>query len=213
MNYPIDSSETRQLLDRVVVGDRTAFDQLFNRHVAELKRMVQLRMDRGVQQRFDASDVIQETHFDAYRRLNEYLTRRPMPFRIWLRKNAQEKLAKMRRDHRATARRSVNRELPIPDQSSLLIAKNLLAREASPSQNLIRDEMRAKIATAVSELSEADREILLMRNAEGLSHREIGYLLEIDTVTSRKRYARALLRLRQQLMTHGVFEDNNESQD
>jgi RNA polymerase sigma-70 factor (ECF subfamily) len=210
-DYHEDSSETRELLQRVQAGDRSAFDRLFDRHRGELKRMVELRLDARLRQRMDASDVVQEAHLDAFRRLQDYLRKRPMPFRIWLRKNTQERLAKMRRDNIDAAIRSVDREQQLPDNSSLLIARQILGREPSPSENVRQDEFRQKVAAAVSDLADVDREVLLMRHAEGLSHREIGYLLEVDVAATRKRYARALLRLKGRLVAHGVVEDDNES--
>jgi RNA polymerase sigma-70 factor (ECF subfamily) len=210
-DYENDSSETRDLLERVQCGDRSAFDRLFNRHRGELKRMVELRLDAKLRQRLDASDVVQEAHLDAFRRLEDYLLRRPMPFRIWLRKNTQERLVKMRRDNVEAAIRSVQREQSFPDKSSFLIARQILGREPSPSENVGRNEFRQKVSAAVSELADIDREVLLMRHAEGLSHREISYLLEVDEAAARKRYARALLRLKGRLVAHGVVEGEDES--
>jgi RNA polymerase sigma-70 factor, ECF subfamily len=204
---PHDSSETFRMLQQVVQRDRSAFDRLFNRHRGELRQMVQLRLDPAIRARLDPSDVVQETHLDAVRRLDDYLARRPMPFRIWLRKNAQERLAKLHRDHRRAARRSVDREQHLPEESSILIAAGVLRDRTSPSEAAMRREFKAKVAAAVEGLSETDREILLMRNAEGLSHTEIAYLLDIAPATSRKRYARALMHLRKQLIEKGLVEE------
>ena len=207
---PADSTETRALLHRIELGDPIAFDRLFNRHRGELKRMVELRLDSKLRQRLDASDVVQEAHLDAFRRIEDYLQRRPMPFRIWLRKNTQERLAKVRRDNIDAAMRSVDREQTLPDKSSLLIAGRILGREPSPSENMQREEFRQKVAAAVSDLADIDREVLLMRHAEGLSHREIGYLLDLDAAAVRKRYARALLRLKGRLVAHGAVETEDD---
>ena len=43
--------------------------------------MVELRLDDKLRQRMDASDVVQDAQLEAYRRLEEYLERRPMSFR------------------------------------------------------------------------------------------------------------------------------------
>jgi RNA polymerase sigma-70 factor, ECF subfamily len=55
----------------------------------------------------------------------------------------------------------------------------------------------------------ADREVLLMRHAEELSYEEIGCLLEIQPAAARKRYGRALLRLRKVLSDHGLLESHS----
>ena len=60
----------------------------------------------------------------------------------------------------------------------------------------------------VGELSENDRDVLLMRHVEGLSHREIACILDVDAAAARKRYGRALLRLRKLLVDRGLAEED-----
>jgi len=64
-----DSARTRRLLEVIRGGDRTAFDRLFAHHRAGLRRFVARRLDPGIQARVDASDVVQETQLEAYRRV------------------------------------------------------------------------------------------------------------------------------------------------
>jgi RNA polymerase sigma-70 factor (ECF subfamily) len=191
---------------RISSGDRDAFNDLFDRHRSDLRRVVQLRLDRRLQARVDASDVVQEAQMEAFRRLDDYLTRRPMPFGLWLRKTAQERIYNHRRDHLQTARRSVHREQAFPDQSSLMIAAPFLGRGSSPSQRLIKREHKRIVSEAVNELAEIDREILLMRNVEGLSQREIAQVLELSHDAVRKRYGRALVKLQRLLAAKGLSE-------
>ena len=119
-----------------------------------------------------------------------------MPFPVWLRKTAYERLLKLRRFHVEAARRSVGRELGLPDRSSLLLARPFLDRGSSPSEQVARGDLVRLVRLALAELSETDREVLLMRNVEELPYREIGCILELDPAAARKRYGRALLRLR-----------------
>src|SRR5438093_34489 len=104
-----DSKETSALLERIKAGDDRAFDALFARHRDSLRAFIDLRLDPRIRARVDPSDVVQETQLEAYHRLRDYLERAPMPFRVWLRKTAYERLLKMQRHH-AAARRSVGRE-------------------------------------------------------------------------------------------------------
>ena len=79
-----DSTETRQLLQRAQTGDRQALQQLFERHLPSLRTSVRRRLSPQLRPRVDSSDVVQETQHVAYRRLDDFLRRRPMPFRLWL---------------------------------------------------------------------------------------------------------------------------------
>lgn len=63
----------------------------------------------------------------------------------------------------------------------------------------VRSESRRAVVRAIDELSEADREILLLRGVEGRAHAEIGASLEITPEASAVRYHRALARLRERL--------------
>ncbi len=200
-----DSTETRALLDQVKAGDVRAFDRLFARYRPGLRAFIDLRLDAKVRPRVDPSDVVQETQLEAFRRMDDFLERRPMPFRLWLRKTAYERLLKVQRYH-AAARRSVGRDVGLPERSSLLLARPFLASGASPGQRVATRETVRRVREAVGRLPDADREILLLRNVEELSYEEVGCLLDIDPAAARKRYGRALLRLRHALIEQGLLE-------
>src|SRR5262245_10161331 len=107
-----DSAATRRLLERARAGEAEAPEQLLARHRPFLRQLVELRLDPRLRARVDPSDVVQEAQWDAFRRLADYLRRRPMPFRLWLRKTAQERLQKFQRQHLEAGRRAAGREVP-----------------------------------------------------------------------------------------------------
>jgi RNA polymerase sigma-70 factor (ECF subfamily) len=139
--------------------------------------------------------------------MDDFLQRRPMPFHLWVRKTAYQRLLHLRRHHLGRARRSVEREEPLPERSSLLLAGPLVQGGPSPSQQAEAQEFAERVSRAVAGLSEADREVLLMRHAEHLSHEEIACLLDIEPAAARKRYGRALIRLQKVLVDHGLLEE------
>ena len=203
-----DSAETCGLLQQVAQGDRRALGRLLQRYRPRLHAFVAARLDPQVRSRLDPSDVVQELQLEVTRRMDDFLNRSPMPFHLWVRKTAYERLLKVRREHRQRARRAVDREVALPDHSSLLLAKPLLAGASSPSQQLAAWEFADRVGRAVAELEESDREILLMRHAEELAYAEISCLLDIEADAARKRYGRALLRLRKVLKDHGLLESH-----
>src|SRR6516164_4426928 len=151
-----DSIQTQQLLGQIRAGDRQAFEQLFAEHRAELRRFIDNRLDPKLRARIDASDVVQETQMEVLGRLADFLERQPMPFRLWLRKTAYERLLKMRRRHVEAAQRSLDREVPLPDRSSLALAQQLLASGSTPSQHFDRREVVRRVRQAMAQLSPAD---------------------------------------------------------
>jgi RNA polymerase sigma-70 factor (ECF subfamily) len=201
-----DSAETCGLLEQVRGGDRHALDRLLARHRRGLLGFVEVHLDPRLRARVDPSDVVQDTQLEVVRRMDDFLERQPMPFHVWLRKQAFERMLRLRRDHLERARRSVKREAAWPDRSSLLLARPLLGKAPSPHDLLEARERIERVGLAVAELAAADREILLMRHAEELPYEEIACLLEIDPAAARKRYGRAMIRLQRLLSEQGLLE-------
>jgi RNA polymerase sigma-70 factor (ECF subfamily) len=200
------SGDTEDLLHQAKAGDRRAFEQLFARHRQYLRQVVAMRLDPRVRPRIDPSDVVQEAQLEAFRRFADYLRRRPMSFRLWLRKTACERLLMLQRFHRQAARRSVDRETALPNRSALELVRQFLARGSTPSEHLDNAETARRVCDALAELAETDREILLMRNLEALSNQEAAEALGIEPAAASQRYGRALLRLRKLLVQNGLLE-------
>jgi RNA polymerase sigma-70 factor (ECF subfamily) len=190
--------DTRDLLDRTARGDAAARHDLLGRHRDRLRRMVAVRLDPRLAPRVDPSDIVQEALADAAGRLDDYLREPPLPFYPWLRQFAWERLVKAHRRHIHSRRRSVAREepMPLPDESVQQLARRLLAGDTSPSRRLIRDERRAELRAALSELDPRDREILVLRQLEQMETAEVAAVLGLSEGAVRTRQYRALLKLR-----------------
>ena len=199
-----EEAETLRLLEEVRAGDRRALDRLLTGHRAYLRTAVELRVDRRLRARLDPSDVVQEAQLEAARRIDDYLRRQPMPFHLWLRQTAYQNLLRLRRQHVEADRRSVTRELPLPEGSSALLARQLLGAGPTPSEQAGAEELARRLRQAVAELPDTDREILLMRNFEGLSNQEAAQVLGLEPAAASRRYGRAILRLRKVLLAGGV---------
>jgi RNA polymerase sigma-70 factor, ECF subfamily len=195
----VSQPDTQELIERAARGDAEARGELLVRHRKRLLKMVAERLDRGVAARLDPSDVVQEALAAAAQHLDEFLRTRPLPYYAWLRQFAWEKLVKLHRHHIRSKKRSVTREeawsMPLPEDSVVRLAR-LLSKGASPSQALIRNEMRERLRAALDQLAPHDREILVMRNLEQLPVAEIAEVLGLTEGTVKVRHLRALRRLR-----------------
>ena len=200
-----DTGETLALLDRAQSGDTVAISELLGRHRASVREYVERRMDARIRARVDASDVMQEADLEVARRLQEYLEKRAVPFRVWLVRTAYENYLRLRR-HATAARRAVGQEELLPEQSSVMLARQLAAADGTPSQNVANAELAARVHVALAGLDETDREILMLRAFEGLNNAEVAQVLDLETSAASKRYARALLKLKQALASGGVME-------
>lgn len=156
--------------------------------------MIASRLDRRLTSRVDPSDVVQETLADASKRMDEYLTQRPLPFLGWLRQLAGERVIDTHRRHIVSQRRSISREDRSgvgTDESSRDHARRFIANDTSPSNRLSRKERRDQVMTAMAELSVRDREVLTMRYFEQLSAAEIAEATGITEGAVKVRLLRA----------------------
>jgi len=196
-----DGSETTTLIEQAMRGDQRALGELLGRHRKRLHRMVALRLDPRLQGRVDPSDVIQEACIDAVRRLPEYHQKPTMPFFLWLRLLVGQRLVDEHRRHLGAAARDAGREISIyrgalPETTSAALAAHLLGRHTTPSQAAMRAERKIRLQEALNSLDAIDREILALRHFEELSNGETAAVLGLDKSAASKRYARALIRLK-----------------
>lgn len=201
-----ESAELHDLLHEARAGNAEAFEQLFQRHRDTLRQIVALRMDPRLSSRVDASDIIQDAHAVAIERFADYLERQPVSFHVWLRQIVQDQLLTAYRRHMRADRRTVHREIPLPEQSSLALAEQLTEHGPTASQQVARAEQIRRVRVALGQLVDEDREILLLRHFEQLSHKEIGYILHLEPAAARKRYGRALIRLGKIMRDIGLTE-------
>lgn len=197
--HPGDDPATLALLDRLAAGDRSALDELLALHRVGMRQLVERRLDGRLRGRVDASDVTQDAQLEVARRIDDYMQRRPMPFRVWAIKTAHEHLLRQRRRHLDADCRDAAREQALPEQSSVMLARHLLGGQATPSFQMRQAELATQVQQALATLGETDREVLLLRVFEGLSNQDVAQVLDLDADTASKRYGRALLRLRQAL--------------
>ncbi len=206
-----DSSQTQELLEQAKAGEPAAVNALLDRHREALRRMIDLRMDRAIQQRVDASDIVQDVLIEANRRLSEYLKDPVMPFHLWLRHMARDRLIDAHRRHRQAARRSLDREQPLVaarylDQSTLDLAGQLADRELTPAAAATWHELQRRFQAALDTLEEQDQEVVLMRHFEHLGNSEVAQALGLSEAAAGMRYLRAMRRLREKLDEAGSSE-------
>jgi RNA polymerase sigma-70 factor (ECF subfamily) len=170
-----------------------------------------MRLDRKIQQRVDVSDVVQDVFIEANRRLTRYLENPVMPFHLWLRQIAKDRIIDAYRRHRVSAKRSVDKEHQGrvalgPDQTSLALVNQLVDGEMTPAAAVTRRELAERVEQTIAELPEQDREILLMRHYEQLSNQEVADTMGLSQPAAGMRYLRAIRRLRETLLADGEQE-------
>jgi len=140
---------TEQLISIARKGNQSAVGQLLDKHRNSLDRMVRMRLDRKIRNRVGPSDVVQDVLVEVNRRLPRYLNDPPMPFHLWVRQIARDRIIDAHRHHRGSAKRSVDREQALVrprgyDQSSIHLASLLGGDGKEPVEAMIQKELASK---------------------------------------------------------------------
>jgi RNA polymerase sigma-70 factor, ECF subfamily len=198
------------------LGDAEALGKIWQRYRERLRRVVGLRLDRRLQGRIDASDVLQEAFVDFAGRVEEYVRQPDLPFYLWLRLLTGQRLQLLHRHHLGAQMRDAGREVSLhrgamPQATSVSLAAQLLGRFTSVTQAVQRAEMQLILQEAINGMDPIDREVVALRHFEELSNEETAQVLGIKPSAASTRHVRALKRLREVLRkTPGFFDKNRE---
>lgn len=189
-----------QLVPKAMAGDQSALAELFDYYRDRLKRMVIIRMDPRLRNRLDASDILQEAYIELSRRLPEYARQQKLPFFLWLRMMTGQRLTLAHREHLGAAKRNAAREVHLvdgrmPEASTVYLTEQLMATISSPSEQVVRQELQAKVQDLLDSMELHDREILVLRHFEEMTIRECALALELTETAASSRYIRALRRI------------------
>jgi RNA polymerase sigma-70 factor (ECF subfamily) len=138
---------------------------------------------------------------DASQRLVHFVQGPPLPFFVWLRQVAIQRLVEVHRRHLGAEKRSANRERSVDTSlassvTSASLAFQLVCRLSSPSDVLARNELTAQLHKALESMDPIDREVLALRHFEELSNDETAAALGLQKSAASNRYVRALARLK-----------------
>jgi RNA polymerase sigma-70 factor (ECF subfamily) len=196
------TKENDDRLRRAAQGDAESWQSLVGESRERLRRMVAFRLDQRLQGRIDPSDVLQDAYLEAWQDLGVYLRQPAMPFFLWLRGIAGNKLRELHRHHLGTQMRDPRREVSIydgalPETTTTALAAELLGNVTRASEEAIRVEIKYRLQEALNSMDALDREVLALRHFEQLSPAETAQVLGIKEKAAGMRYVRALRRLKE----------------
>ena len=165
--------QERQFVLAAQDGDMSAFAQLVRRHQQRayaVARAVLLSHE-------DAEDAVQEGFLHAHRALSRF--RPDQPFGAWL--------------HRIVS----NAALDLARRRKVRDTDELVDTHASPFRDPAEaDELHDRLRSALAQLPDRQRSVLVLHDVEGYKHAEIGAMLGIPEGTARSdlHHARAAMR-------------------
>ncbi len=191
MTFTSQANET-ELVTRAQNGDRNAFSELVRMHARGVLNVV-YRMCGNMN---IAEDAAQETFIQAWLRLPSY--RQKSSLRNWLYRIAvNTAIDILRKDKRIL--------------STAVDDLRLTDTQAGPEAIFVSGERAELVQGAISTLPDASRAVLVLREYEGLSYKEIANALDIPvgTVMSRLNYARKLLKEKLEVDMYSFAEVEN----
>lgn len=187
-----DPTLTMQLLKRWHAGDQDALQDLMARDLPWVEEQVARRMGTELRGRADVDDVVQHALLAVFQYGPKFEIEDSEHYRAVLIRIVENTIRKMIRDGRRE-KRWAGREEPLPS-GSVIVLTDGVTRPASAAD---RNERRAFLQLGLELLEPADREVVLGRQWQGLSFKDLGDNLGISEEAARKRFDRAVARLAQ----------------
>lgn len=175
-----------QLVERAQEGDRQAFQELVERYQEKVYSICYGK----VKDEQDAMDVSQDVFVKVFRYLENF--NQESSFYTWLYRIAVNTsidfLRKQSRHTKVDYDDTIKRDEDVEGNDLLMPSK----LGVDPDKALGRKELREKMLEALNSLSDKHREILTLREVEGLAYKEMADMLDISkgTVMSRLYHAR-----------------------
>ena len=191
----LSSAEVR-FIDKLKEGDPAAFDRLVEERTSEIFALLYRLTD----DREEARDLTQETFLLAFRNVAQF--RGDADLRTWLYRIAVNQARNRWRWWRRRRReRTVSLDEPAgsSDDSPSLGSRLPDDGAEDPERTVLARERERILLTALGSLSRNYREVVVLRDIEGLSYEEVASTLEISVGTVKSRLSRGRLELRRRV--------------
>jgi RNA polymerase sigma-70 factor, ECF subfamily len=190
------------LIDAARRGSGSSIGQLLQLYRNYLTVLATTQIEKRLQPRLSPSDVVQETMLRAAKNFGQFRGATEQELVAWLRQILVNNLAKFVEQHVLAARRDVRREVSIErlgaalERSTIQLAALLPAAGKSPSMAVQQREEAVVLADRLSQLPDDYREVLVLRNLQGLPFEEVAERMERSVGAVRMLWLRAIEKLR-----------------
>jgi len=181
--------ETDQLLERLKVGDETAFAELFLLY----KDMVYTLAHKLLVDKTEAMDVTQEVFINLFRRVDSF--RGECSLKTWIYRIALNQAANRNRWWKRRSRDHAL-SLSLDQYTKDNLSFDLSSRKPSPVRQMLDSEIREEFRKGLNQLSFDQRVAVVLRDVEGLSCEEISEITGVQVGTVKSRIARGREHLR-----------------
>ncbi len=200
-----NTPDPERLLAQARQGNAASLGALLELYRNYLHLLARTQIDLHLQGRASASDMVQEAFLDACRDFGRFRGGTEAELLAWLRQILVCNLGRLVQQQLLAQKRDARREVSLQqllqglDRSSANFEAALAGSGSSPSAGAQRRERAALLADYLGQLPEDYREVIVLRNLEGLPFDEVARRLGRSPGAVRVLWVRALDRLRQRL--------------
>lgn len=183
-------------------GDAAAVGRLLDGYRGYLTLLARVQIGRRLQGKADPTDVVQDAFVDALRQFPAFQGATAEALAAWLRRILAGQLAHLVRRYCGTEARDVRLERSIEEElgsSSEWLTRGPAAAGSSPSESVARREDLARLGDALERLPADYRDVIVLRQVEGLPFGEVSRRLGRTEDSVQKLWVRALVALRKAL--------------
>jgi RNA polymerase sigma-70 factor (ECF subfamily) len=197
---PNEAPSISDLLARSRAHVPGEIDRLFGACRSYLHLQARAQVEKWLQAKVDASDLVQQTLLEAYRDFEQFRGSNEAEWLAWLRRILARNAAEYVRHYRGTQKRQARREVPLQtDSTSTGRGVQPAAAEETPSQALLHRERELLLAEALMQLSEDHREVICLRNLQRLAFDEVARRMERTRPAVQMLWMRAIHKLQELL--------------
>ncbi len=199
-------SEAKPAVDKLLAsalrGRSEDLGRLLELYRNYLHLLARTQIDLHLQGKIDPSDLVQETMLEAFRDFRQFRGGTEAELLGWLRRILVHNLARLVERHVGTQKRNVRREVSLHrrladlERSSANVEAALVSQWSSPSAQAQRRETAAILADQLARLKPDHRDVIVLRNLEGLSFEEVARRMGRTAGAVRMLWLRALDRLK-----------------
>lgn len=198
-----DDSPADALLAAARAGQEEQLGRLLELYRNYLTVLAATQLDARLRQRLSPSDLVQEAMLGAYRDFGQFRGQSERELLGWLRQILINALHHAYEAHVQAQRRDVRRDVSLDavdqklDRSVVRLAQVLADKGPSPSAHAYQRERAVDMANQLAKLRGDYRDVIVLRNLQGLSFEEIAQRLDRKTGTVRMLWLRAMEKLRE----------------
>lgn len=162
----------RRLLEEAIGGTPGALGGLLHHHRRELGAYVERHLPAELRRIIEPQDIIQDVHFEAFRRIGTFKPQQEDSFVRWLLTMARHRMLDALRSHQALKRgqgkQVESSRLRTPEDSTIALLNDFRVYERTPSQSALSRELLELLQKSLTQLPREYREVLHLRYLEDL---------------------------------------------